>query len=460
MARGRINRTKLIVIVFGAFLLAIIIGEMAVFLFSNPSSRNGFSHKASGEGMKCGSWGIEELSETVFPSHPGMSISFKLVKVSIYGDYILRVKITNNYNTPVNLDDVLGKPSQRQGDMVFILFDRYGNIDRKTLVVREESRIIGARDSVTLDYKLQMSVTNPVYAVLVAPKASIRIGQWVEPRSSLSGVCKAVSWKYNGVRVVERWATLVEGLTVMEAYVDASKASATVSITGSEGLSYNAVIKDPSGETVQVLSSVNYNTPTIKVERGILVLGVSAGQIRGEPSRIEVNNTFKVNGNMVPDYKGSYSNEKWPSSIPGKWVAGFMEKNLSNGLKASIEYAYNGYIFVVKGVKLANPSPSNASFYALVNCSPIAAYPLPAVRVDSSQGRSAWLPLSVPRNLSSLGFLNGTQALKVIMPPGYSVNSTGWAIVVLLYEKQGEHSIKLRFPWCEDVNINVDEVYK
>ncbi len=114
----------------------------------------------------------------------------------------------------------------------------------------------------------------------------------------------------------------------------------------------------------------------------------------------------------------------------------------------------------MRGVKLANPSSSNASFYALVNCSPIAAYPLPAVHVDSSQGRSAWLPLSVPRNLSSLGFLNGTQALKVVIPPGYSINSTGWAIVVLLYEKQGEHSIKLRFPWCEDVDINIDELYK
>ncbi|MEB3772103.1 MAG: hypothetical protein GSR82_00320, partial [Desulfurococcales archaeon] len=368
----RMNRRKLLILTFGIFLLAIIIGELAVFFFMGSRGRTqGFTG-----GMEC-EWNPVSLNRTVFPEYPNITVSYSLKQASNLGDFFLEVRFANNGHSTFNLDKVMGGLPSGNGDMVIVVFDRYGFIDSKPLAVRSDSKILGAGRYSRVLFKIHFNINDPVYSMLVFPKAGVRMSSWIIDPHSLKGVCNRVVEDFNGVKLVERWATLVEGLTVFEAYLDTQGKMVTLEAFGDSNTTYKATIYDNRGVIVQAMTSPSLPRSKFSI-KGFVVLGASAGQIRGEPYTIDVFNSLKINGVEAKGYKRPYTSKPWPETIPGRWVTGQYKIDLDNGLVFKFEFAYNGYILVIRSGELVNPTKENKTFNVLLDCSPTKAYPIPA----------------------------------------------------------------------------------
>ena len=450
------NKRRIIILVFGAFLLTIIIGELAVFFFMGSRGHTRLTGQA---GLECREWTPFSLNQTVIPGYPQISIDYYLDKVSNLGDYILKIVVQNKGNTTFNLDTILGPYQNTRGDMIIVVFNKYGFIDQKPLVVSQESRLVGAGSISTIIFKLHFSITDPVYSMLVIPKASVRLGAWMKSFDELRGVCSTHTENLGNAELVERWVTLVEGLTVFESYVDSHSGEAVINITGDDGSAYKAYIYDDRGVLVQLLESPRYSTTSFSF-KGFMVLGVAAGQIRGEPYTIDVFNSITINGFNAQGFKGAYSTRTWPSVVPGKWVSGQYEIDLDNGLKLKLEFAYNGYIFVIREGDLYNPTDKNITFNTLIACSPTKEYPIPAIKISSGSYLPSWLVLNVTYKIVKPTKINGSIALEITLQPKHHIKSRGWAIVEAPYKKGETIPVYLTMPWCKKTQIDLSEFYK
>ncbi|MCE4614565.1 MAG: hypothetical protein F7B60_03455 [Desulfurococcales archaeon] len=453
----RVDKRRFIVLVFGAFLLAIIIGELAVFFFMGSRGRTG---GLTGQtGLECGKWTPPSLNQSVVPGYPQITVAYSLTKVSELGDFVLKVIFHNNGRAAFNLDTILGSYQNSKGDMIVVVFDKYGFIDQKPLIVRQESRIVASGLSSIIVFKLHLSVTDPVYSMLVIPRASIRLSAWMKNFNELRGVCGSNAENLDGAVLVERWVTLLEGLTVFESYIESNGEQATINITGDDGTVYRASIYDNRGVLIQLLESPIYFEKSFSFN-GLLVLGVSAGQIRGEPYTIEVFNSFNTNGVQAQGYKKEYSTKPWPDTTPGKWVAGQYKIDLDNGLTLKIEFAYNGYILVIRDGDLYNPSNTNVTFKSLIPCSPTKEYPIPAIKFSSGNYYPSWLVLNVTSKMVKPVSINNSLALEITIGSKYHIKSRGWAIVEAPYKKGGKIPVYITMPWCKKVEIDLSEFYR
>jgi hypothetical protein len=450
----RVNRRKLLILTFGVFLLAIIIGELAVFFFMG--SRN-HTQSFTG-GMNC-EWSPISLNETVFPEYPDVSVSYNLKEASSLGDFFLEIKFTNRGSNVFDLNNVLGGLPSGNGDMIIVVFDNSGFIDSKPLAVRSDSKILGPGKSSRILFKVHFDLSDPVYSILVFPNAGVRLSSWIIDPHNLKGVCDQFTEELSGVKLVERWATLVEGLTVFEAYVDTQGGTISIEAFGDSNTSYRATIYDNREAIIQIMSSPNLPRRELNVT-GFIVLGASAGQIRGEPYIIDVFNSMKINGIEVNGYKKLYSQKPWPTEIPGKWVTGQYKIDLDNGLVFKIEFAYNGYILVVRNSELLNPSKENRTFNVLLDCSPTKAYPVPAVKFSSPNYYPAWLALNISSRAATPVKINGSLALKITMPPGSTISGRGWAIIKAPYRKGASIPVTITMPWCEKTIVDLSSFYK
>ena len=450
----RMNRRKLLILTFGIFLLAIIIGELAVFFFMGSRGRTqGFTG-----GMEC-EWNPVSLNRTVFPEYPNITVSYSLKQASNLGDFFLEVRFANNGQSTFNLDKVMGGLPSGNGDMVIVVFDRYGFIDSKPLAVRSDSKILGAGRSSRVLFKIHFNINDPVYSMLVFPKAGVRMSSWIIDPHSLKGVCNRVVEDFNGVKLTERWATLVEGLTVFEAYLDTQGKTVTLEAFGDSNTTYKATIYDNRGVIVQAMTSPSLPRSKLSI-KGFVVLGASAGQIRGEPYTIDVFNSLKINGVEAKGYKRPYTSKPWPETIPGRWVTGQYKIDLDNGLVFKFEFAYNGYILVIRSGELVNPTKENKTFNVLLDCSPTKAYPIPAVKFSPQNYYPAWLTLNVTSREARPTKINGSLALEITMPPGSTITGRGWAIIKAPYEKGSSIPVTVTMPWCEKATVDLSSFYK
>jgi hypothetical protein len=452
----RVNKRRLVILVFGAFLLAIIVGELAVFFFMGS---RGHTNLTGAAGLECGEWSPVSLNRSLIPGYPQIYMTYSLSKVSDLGDFVLKVIFQNNGKAPFNLDTLMGQNQNGMGDMVVVVFDKYGFIDQKPLVVREESRIVNPGSSSVVVFKLHFSITDPVYSMLVIPHSGVRLGSWMKDFDELEGVCDSKAQNLGGAMFVERWVTLVEGLTVFESFLDSNGKQVSVNITGEDGLVYRASVYDDRGVLVQVLESPRYAKKIFRFN-GLMVLGVSAGQIRGEPYTIDVFNSLNINGVDVQGFRQAYSAKAWPDKVPGKWVAGQYKIDLDNGLKLTIEFAYNGYILVVREGDLYNPTKNNITFNSLITCSPTTEYPIPAIKFSSGSYYPSWLVLNVTSKIVKPETINGSLALKITVGPGHHVKSRGWAIIEAPYKKGENIPVSVTLPWCKKVTVDLSQFYK
>ncbi|MCE4606198.1 MAG: hypothetical protein F7B59_02575 [Desulfurococcales archaeon] len=452
----RVDKRRVIVLVFGAFLLAIIIGELAVFFFMGSRGRTSL---AGEKGLECGEWIPASLDQTVIPDYPQISIKYYLTEVSNLGDYILKIVIRNSGKTAFNLDTILGPSEDTQGNMIIVVFDKTGFIDQKPLIVSQGSRTVDAESASTILFKLHLSITDPVYSMLVIPKVSVRLGAWMKDFSELRGVCGMHVESLGGAKLVERWVTLVEGLTVFESYIDSNNREAVVNVTGNDESAYKASVYDDHGVLVQLLESPKYFETSFGFN-GLMVLGVAAGQIRGEPYTINVFNSFTVNGINAEGFKVKYSTKPWPNIVPGKWVSGRYKIDLNNGLTLKLEFAYNGYILVIRDGDLYNPTDKNITFNSLIPCSPTKEYPIPAIKISQGSRYPSWLVLNVTYKMVKPTRINGSIALEVTLEPKQHINSRGWAIVEVPYKKGKPIPVYLTMPWCRETQIDLSEFYK
>ena len=169
---------------------------------------------------------------------------------------------------------------------------------------------------------------------------------------------------------------------------------------------------------------------------------------------------MKINGVEAKGYKRPYTSKPWPETIPGRWVTGQYKIDLDNGLVFKFEFAYNGYILVIRSGELVNPTKENKTFNVLLDCSPTKAYPIPAVKFSPQNYYPAWLTLNVTSREARPTKINGSLALEITMPPGSTITGRGWAIIKAPYEKGSSIPVTVTMPWCEKATVDLSSFYK
>jgi len=463
------GRRKLVILIALFLIIAMTLGYLA-YLLKGLTGILGGGGGGSAHLSGCDWRGRINMSSSYIPGYDTVFAAMNISRLAP-GDYNLTIILANEGGQIVDLTQQLAGGSNNTPKLTILFFDKYGDAERRNLAVSSASVRILPQNQVKYEFTLT-GVGERVYTILYFHNLPLRLGAWLQDPAHLAGSCgEYVENPTRETVLYARWATLAEGLTVLEAILY-SNASAPVEVayTGAAANQtptlFTAEIYDPYNYLVQRMASPPLaNTTRYKIPpNGYQVLGVAAGQIWGEPAKLKLDFNMTIDGHAAEGYEGDYSKAGWTSHKPGMWVVKGYSRTLSNGLEYTMTYAYNGYILVIRDASITNPTDHTLLMPAKASLSPIRGIPLPALKIrvltqNDTALDGGWTLLSMQG--LHINKTEGEEENTVFyyeLPPGASVPIRGVVTYKALYGEAGK--LEITTPWGEIITLYFDDIYQ
>lgn len=468
MPRDSGGRRKLVILIALFLIVAMTLGYLGYLI----AGLTGLIGGGGGEAKLSGcDWNARiNMSSSYIPGYDSVFVAMNITELAP-GDYNMTITLANEGGSMVDLTDELAGGANNTAKLTLLFFNEYGEVLRKNLAISSATVRILPQNQLSFEFSFS-DVGDRVYALLYFHNLPLRLGMWLKDPTHLPGSCgENVENPTPKTILYSRWATLVQGLTVLEVmlYSNAT-APVQVSYTGpTENTTptlFKAEIYDPYNYQVQRMASppLDNTTKFTVPSNGYVVIGVAAGQIWGEPDKLSIKYNMTVDGATVQGYDGKYSKAGWTEDKPGMWVVKGYSKTLSNGLEYTMTYAYNGYILVIRDAAITNPANHPILMPAKASLSPIKGVPLPALRIliksaNDTNVNGGYALLSVQGiHINKTEGEGDNTVFYYELSPGQDVPIGGVVTYKAPYDQV--QKLEITTPWGETITLYFDEMYQ
>jgi hypothetical protein len=381
IAGGAILIVAVMVLAYAAFLAG---GKRPV------ASTN--TQTAGGSGIACEpAWGPSNLNATILPSNSNILFSMDTKRLS--DGWLVRVIVINNGTETVDL------PWLAKEGLQLVVYNSIGSRSGATILKTSRVPVLQPRGMVVLEARIHPTsgAPLPVYVAVFNPKQGVALAGWLEDPARLALACGAYKVEAGSAVVLFRWIHTIYGLTVVEGATTA-RDDTVLRISGAV---YNATLLDPAGGIVGLFRGIAYNGTILLHAGQVLVLGGLGSYTAGMPATVNLTVNLEVGSSHIKGYEGRFDNIASSPRFRESWrYASATLRN--NSLAIVVDYAYNGYILVVKNVKLVASENTSVTLNASY---PVRLFGMPVVgvRLDLEGGLGGSASYAVSELGSSSG---------------------------------------------------------